>query len=117
MKAIFAVLAAFTFATPALANQTVWIASCYDGDTCRTSTGERIRLACINTPELIGSRAAVGPAIAARDHLRSLVLKRDVGVRRITTDRYGRTVAELYVGGMNVQQVMVASGHAEIYCR
>ena len=40
-----------------------------------------------------------------------------VGIRRITTDRYGRTVAELFVDGSNVQQAMIASGHAEIYWR
>ena len=90
----------------------VVIASCYDGDTCRTNTGERIRLACIDTPEL---RAQPGPAIAARDYLKSLVVGGEVGIRRITTDRYDRTVAELFVGGTNVQQQLVASGHAEIY--
>ena len=29
----------------------VFIASCYDGDTCTTDTGEKIRLACIDTFE------------------------------------------------------------------
>ena len=48
----------------------VLIASCYDGDTCRTSAGERIRLACIDTPELRGSRANPGPARAARERYR-----------------------------------------------
>ena len=92
-----------------------FIASCYDGDTCRTNTGERIRLACIDTPELRGKRAQPGPAMAARDYLRSLVVGREVGIRRMTTDRYDRTVAELFVDGTNVQQQLVASGHAEIY--
>ena len=27
------------------------ITSCYDGDTCTSSTGEKVRLACIDTPE------------------------------------------------------------------
>ena len=93
----------------------VVIASCYDGDTCLTNTGECIRLACIDTPELRGKRAQPGPAIAARDYLKSLVVGGEVGIRRITTDRYDRTVAELFVGGTNVQQQLVASGHAEIY--
>ena len=44
----------------------VVITSCYDGDTCRTSTGERIRLACIDTPELNGSRAKPHQAKAAQ---------------------------------------------------
>ena len=93
----------------------VLISSCYDGDTCRTTDGEKIRLACIDTPELRGKRADPVPARAARDYLRSLVVGREVGIRRITTDRYGRTVAELFVGGSNVQQQLVASGHADTY--
>ena len=39
---IFAALASFV------------IASCYDGETGTTTTGERVRLASIDTPELIG---------------------------------------------------------------
>ena len=35
----------------------VVIASCYDGDTCMTATGEKVRLACIDTPEIRGTRA------------------------------------------------------------
>ena len=95
----------------------VVIASCYDGDTCTTTTGERLRLACIDTPEQFGKRAKPVPAGAARDHLRGLVVGKKFGIRRITEDRYGRTVAELFLGETNVQQEMVATGHAEIYRR
>ena len=42
----------------------VMIASCYDGDTCTTTTGEKLRLACIETPKLWGKRADPGPAEA-----------------------------------------------------
>ena len=92
----------------------VVIASCYDGDTCTATTGEKVRLACIDTPELVGKRAEPVPARAARDHLRALVVGKEVRIRRITEDRYGRTVAELLLGTINVQQEMVATGHAEI---
>ena len=95
----------------------VVITSCYDGDTCTSSTGEKIRLACIDTPELRGKYADPVPAKEARDYLRELVVSRQVAIRRITTDRYGRTVAELFVDGSNVQQQLVASGHASIYWR
>ena len=95
----------------------VVIASCYDGDTCTTTTGERVRLACIDTPELVGMRAEPEPAKAARDYLRSLVVSKKVGIRRITEDRYGRTVGELFVGATNVQREMIDTGHAEIYWR
>ena len=93
---------------------TVTIRSCYDGDTCRTSFGERIRLACIDTPELKGKRAKPELARAARDHLQGMVVGKSISLRRITTDRYDRTVGELFIDGINVQQTMVTSRHAEI---
>ena len=67
----------------------VVIASCYDGDTCTTKTGERVRLACIDTPELVGKKAEPAPAKAARDHLRNHVMGRWLesdGSPRTTTD-------------------------------
>ena len=102
------------WAAPARA-ASVTIRSCYDGDTCRTTNGERIRLACIDTPELRGKYAQPAATTAARDHLRGFLDGKAITVRRITTDRYGRTVGELYADGTNVQQEMVASGHARIY--
>ena len=96
---------------------TVVIASCHDGDTCTTTTGERVRLACIDTPELVGKRAEPVSAKAARDHLRGLVVGKKIGIRRVTNDRYGRTVAEQFVVKTNFQQEMVASGHANVYLR
>ena len=39
---------------PAGVRESVTIKSCYDGDTCRTTSGEKIRLACIDSPELQG---------------------------------------------------------------
>ena len=93
----------------------VVIATCYDGDTCTTTTGERVRLACIDTPEMQGERANPIPAIKARDRLRSLVVGRTVDIRQITTDRHRHTLAELSVDGSKVQQQLVVSGHADIY--
>ena len=103
--------------TRSFALETISIAACYDGDTCRATTGEKIRLACIDTPELRGKNAKPAPAMAAKYHLNGMLMNQKVGIRRITTDRYGRTVGELFINGINVQQAMVASGHAEIYWR
>ena len=111
------VVAALLLIKAARGAELVQVRSCYDGDTCTTTTGERVRLACIDTPELRGKRAKPIPAKEARDHLRSLVVGKKVGIRRITKDRYGRTVAELFLGTTNVQQEMVATGHAQIFWR
>ena len=83
----------------------VVIATCYDGNTCTTTTGERVRLACIVTPKQIGKRAEPVLARATRDHLRNLVVGKKVGIRRITKDRYGRTVVELFLGVLSQQVV------------
>ncbi|WP_320667465.1 thermonuclease family protein [Prochlorococcus sp. MIT 1307] len=95
----------------------VTIKSCYDGDTCTTARGEKIRLACIDTPELRGNRANRMPAKAARDYLNGLVAGEKVSIRRITKDRYGRTVAELSKGRINIQKRLVSKGYAQIYQR
>ena len=96
-------------------NEKVVIDSCYDGDTCTTTSGEKIRLACIDTPEIRGSKADPIPAIEARDFLNNLVAGKQVDIRRITIDRFGRTVAELQKDGVNFQELMVARNFARIY--
>ena len=104
-------------ASPALAESTITIQSCYDGDTCISKTGEKIRLACIDTPELRGSRADPIPAKAARDYLNGLVAGEEVAIRRITKDRYGRTVAEISKADVNIQQRLIEKGLARVYKR
>lgn len=93
------------------------IESCYDGDTCTSSKGEKIRLACFDTPELRGRKANPVPAKKARNYLRSLVVGQSVEILRYDTDRYGRTVADLFVNGEPVGQEMVRSGHGEVLSR
>ena len=104
-------------APPALAQTTITIDRCYDGDTCTSTDGEKIRLACIDTPELRGKRADPIPAKAARDYLNGLVAGEEVSIRRITKARYGRTVAELSKDGVNIQERLVDKGFASVYKR
>ena len=73
-------------APPAIAATTITIDRCYDGDTCTSTDREKIRLACIDTPELRGKRADPIPAKAARDYLNGLVAGEEVAIRRITQD-------------------------------
>lgn len=111
MKVSLFLLLAALGAGPAMAS-TVNIRSCNDGDTCRTTAGERIRISCIDAPE----RGEPG-SYAATLALRGMVQGKEVGIRRITTDRYGRTVAELTANGQNVGESLVDQGHAWIYQR
>ncbi len=109
-------LASITFAESVFASlPVVFIENCYDGDTCQTINGEKIRLACIDTPELKGRKANIIPATKAKDFLNSLVANREVSIRRITFDRYGRTVAELIKDEENIQELIVKNGFGKIY--
>ena len=98
-----------------ISSEAVVIDSCYDGDTCTTTSGEKIRLACIDAPEITGPRADPEPAKAARDFLNSNVAGKEVSIRRITKDIYERTVAKLAKDSENIQKLMVSKGYAKIY--
>ncbi|WP_245152046.1 thermonuclease family protein [Prochlorococcus marinus] len=96
---------------------TTIIINCYDGDTCTTIEGEKIRLACIDTPELKGKNANPIAAKEARDFLNNLVTNEEIYIKRIAKDRYGRTVAELFKNDINVQEIIVKKRYGKIYKR
>ena len=108
------ILIGYSSATNAKLPTTI-IKNCYDGDTCSTIDGERIRLACIDTPEIKGKKADPIPAKEARDFLNNLLANKKVSSKRITKDRYGRTVGELFKNGLNIQKMIVEKGHGKIY--
>lgn len=71
-----------------------------------------LRLAGINAPEM-GSKEGV----AARDALRSLVENAAVTVKtkKDRREKFGRYLATLFVGDMDVNARMIADGHAVQY--
>jgi micrococcal nuclease len=91
------------------------VVSVGDGDTMRINyQGQTItvRLACIDAPET--AQTPWGPA--ATDRLRQLTPRDStIQFRQADTDRYGRTVAEIYAGGQNVNLQMVQEGYAVVY--
>ena len=95
----------------------IFIKDCYDGDTCSTLQDEKIRLACIDTPELKGSNADPILAKEARDFLNKLLANEQVSIKRITKDRYGRTVGELFKNDVNIQELIVEKGYGNIHMK
>jgi len=91
------------------------VVSIGDGDTLRIRQSGQvttIRLACVDAPER--SQKPFGSQSTSR--LKQLLpLGTPVQVRTITRDRYGRTVAELYVSGRSVNLQMVKDGQAVVY--
>ncbi len=61
------------------AKEKVKIIRCHDGDTCTTDKGEKIRLACIDAPEL---KQPFGKA--SRDHLKEIIKDRAAKIDRLT---------------------------------
>ena len=115
MKLLLTLLNIFLPSILIASPSTTLIKSCYDGDTCTTSKGEKIRLACIDSPELKGDKANPVPAKKARDYLNNLIANKLVSIKRITFDKYGRTVAELYKDEINIQKLLVDKNLAKIY--
>ena len=113
---ILFLLIAYSSSTSAKLPTTI-ILNCYDGDTCTTIDGEKIRLACIDTSELKGKKANPIKAKEARDFLNQLVANKKVSIRRITKDRFGRTVAELFKNDINVQKLIIEKEYGKIYER
>jgi micrococcal nuclease len=95
-------------------SSSITVLSTGDGDTLRVQQESKsitIRLSCIDAPE-----ASQPQGQAATDRLREL-LPRDtpVTLRIVDTDRYGRTVAEVYRDGQSINLQLVAEGQAVIY--
>lgn len=92
--------------------------SIHDGDTLklRSPKGEvfKVRFACIDAPEL---KQPLGQE--SRNYLRSMINEAGgkVKVKIINTDRYGRSVAELWTKSGLLQSRMAATGMAFAYDR
>lgn len=86
-----------------------------DGDTITLAgpTGKvKTRLACVDAPE--SSQRPAGPA--ARAALQQLLpIGSTVMLQQKAVDRYGRTVAEVFSHGRNINQALVADGMAFVY--
>ena len=113
---ILSILPLLLFPTPALAQNTpATVASIGDGDTLRIRQSgqvKTIRLGCIDSPE----RAQTPWGQQSTSRLKQLLpLGKAVQVREMTQDRYGRTVAELYVSKQSVNLQMVKEGQAVVY--
>jgi endonuclease YncB( thermonuclease family) len=88
------------------------VVSVGDGDTMRVRDGGRlltIRMACIDAPEI----AQKPYGARAREALQQLApVGSEVTLEVQTTDRYGRSVAEVFRGGENLNLALVRQGAA-----
>lgn len=113
-----------------LAAAALCIASVHDGDTIRLCDGERVRLVGIDAPEVTGSprcssrqrKALAGSknppwcdfrvGTQSRDQLREFLSSGKVTIERTGRDRYGRTLAHIYVNDRDAGEHLVRRGLA-----
>ncbi len=113
---ILSVLPLLLSITPAVAQNTpATVVSIGDGDTLRIRQSGQvttIRLSCVDAPER--TQGPWGQKSTSR--LKQLLpLGTPVQVRTMTQDRYGRTVADLYVAKQSVNLQMIKEGQAVVY--
>ncbi len=108
-----------TTTTTVVDADTVVITRVVDGDTVDLADGRRVRLIGIDTPEVYGGVECYGPEASAR--AKELVAAAN-GVGRIQLDpsqgeldRYGRTLAYVWLGDVTLNETLVAEGFAEEY--
>ena len=98
-----------------LVSGAVVLVSVGDGDTIRVkdAKGNRvtIRLACIDAPETSQGNSGKW----STKTLRNLIKGKSISLKPQTKDRYGRTVAEVYSGSVNINLQMVRLGAAYPY--
>lgn len=99
--------AALLIAGAAAAETLATVADVHDGDTLTLASGERVRLAEIDAPELGQPYGA-----EARAALSARVLGRTVAVEPEKRRSFGRRVAVLRVDGASVNLALVAEGVA-----
>ncbi len=88
-----------------------------DGDTIRCGS-ERIRLAEIDAPEMPGHcrkgrQCVAGDPYASKENLQRLVGGHAVRVTRLDTDRYGRTIGDVWAQGQSLSCAQVLGDYAQ----
>jgi micrococcal nuclease len=86
---------------------------CHDGDTCRFRNSDgimKVRFADLDCPE---ADQPGGPE--ARAETLRLLSTGPITLEARDTDRYGRTVATVIAGGVNVNEKLVADGYCLEY--
>lgn len=79
----------------------------YDGDTITLVSKEKLRFARIDAPEM-----SEPEGIISRDALRKLIDGKQITYLDKGTGYYGRTIAEVYIDTINVNDWLVANGYA-----
>jgi len=97
----------------------------YDGDTITIATKIHkmspvyrfsVRLNGIDTPEIkTHSKTEKELAIKAKEFLSGIILDKIVELKNISTEKYGRLLADVYFEGCHINSLMITNGYAVKY--
>ncbi|MFA5905169.1 MAG: thermonuclease family protein [Desulfobacula sp.] len=93
--------------------QPVTVIGVMDGDTIKVILNgkeEKIRLYGIDSPE---KKQAYGQAATAA--IKQILTDREINIKIMDVDRYGRSVAIVYADGKSANEIMVKAGYAWVY--
>ncbi len=103
---------------PPMATESAIVTRVIDGDTIQISTGEKVRLIGIDTPETVDPRKGVQCfGKKASEHTKELLLNKEVTLKKdiSNTDRYGRLLRYVYIGDTFINEQLVREGYAKAY--
>lgn len=100
------------------------VISVYDGDTFKISfkdefmTNPSVRIRGIDTPELgwrANCKSEGDSSINAKKFLSMLILDKEVKLDNIGRDKYGRILADVFIGNIDVGKTLIDKGFAKPY--
>ena len=105
---------------------TAKVVSVYDGDTITVAAylpesnkqvyKFSVRLRGIDSPELRGSSATEKKhAIVSRDALSGRILNQYIDIKNVSTEKYGRLLADVYFKDTNMNEWMISNNYAVKY--
>ncbi len=127
MLRVLALCVLFLLVQPSFAGSLSWITHdrwvtverVVDGDTFKTTKGEKVRLLGINTPEIRHDNSPAQPfGKQAKNALTALIADKQVRLSfdKEKKDKYGRTLAHVYLrDGTWVNATLVEMGLAHVY--
>ena len=103
-----------------------YVIKVYDGDSITIATQFQfnpnvwyrfsIRLNGIDTPEIKGSTDEEKQmAIKARDRLADLILHKEVQLKNISYEKYGRILADIHLNSENINEILLKERYAVPY--
>ncbi len=88
------------------------VTSIVDGDTVYVDYSEKIRFVGVNTPE-IGTAGALEAKNYVADRIKDKQIYLDVDDKK-PKDKYGRTLAVIFIDGENLNKELLCKGYAEV---